>query len=116
MLLIFIPAYGLVYTFRTRERGLPGVAVIVEKEERPFRGAFYTWVEFAGRRCRVIVPKDIWREIRPGANLDILYDPEQPGQLQHVHTAATPHATLIYASLMVLGLLFGAVAWRLWFV
>ena len=115
LLIIALPAWGLLYRFRSRERGVGGVATIIEKEERPFRGDFHTWVEFAGYRCRVIVTKEKWKEIRPGASLEIRYDPEKPGQITHEMTPAWPRGTLVFSVLIAFGLLIAAAAWRLWF-
>ena len=113
--MIALPAWGLVYRSRSRERGVAGVATIIEKEERPFRGDFHTWVDFAGYRCRVIVTKEKWKELRPGGNLDIRYDPEKPGQITYEVTASWPHQTVIFSALIAVGLLIAAAAWRLWF-
>ncbi|MBY0505650.1 MAG: hypothetical protein K2X03_17180 [Bryobacteraceae bacterium] len=115
LLMIVVPTWGLLYILRSRERGVPGVATIVEKEELPFRGAFHTWVEFAGRRCRITVSKATWREIRPGSTLAIRYDPDRPGEVKHNTAIVSPHATLIYTGLIIFGFLTAAAAWRLWF-
>jgi hypothetical protein len=115
LLFIAIPAWALLQSQRSRERGIPGVAKIVEKEDRPFAGAFHCWVEFAGRRCRVPVNKDTWRALRPGEPLRIRYDPDKPGDIRLFNTDAPPQSTLIYSALMIFGCLVATAAWRLWF-
>ena len=115
LIFIAVPAWAMINTQRTRERGVPGVATIVEKEELPFKGSFHCWVEFGGRRCRVPLQKDIWRALRRGEALNIVYDPERPGQVTYGKKSTAPYATLIYSSLIAFGILTATAAWRLWF-
>lgn len=115
LIFIAVPAWAMINTQRTRERGVPGVATIVEKEELPFKGSFHCWVEFGGRRCRVPLQKDIWRALRRGEALNIVYDPERPGQVTYGKMSNAPYATLIYSSLIAFGVLTATAAWRLWF-
>ena len=115
LILIAIPAWAMLNTQRTRERGVPGIATIVEKEEFPFKGSFHCWVDFGGRRCRVPLNKDIWRALRRGEALNIVYDPERPGQMTYGKINKAPYATLIHTSLIAFGILTATAAWRLWF-
>ena len=119
LLLIAIPSWGLLQNLRSRERGLPGEATIIEKEERPFKGIFYAWVDFGGRRSRVPVPKELWKDLVRGDSLDIRYDAERPGELTHGTTNRNvhgwPHANLIWSGVMALGVIIAIIAWRLWF-
>ena len=115
LILIAVPAWAILHSQRDRERGVPGVATIVEKEERPFKGSFHCWVEFGGRRCRVPIQKDDWRALKRGETVNILYDPEKPGHVSYGKIAGAPYAMLIYTSLIAFGLLTATAAWRLWF-
>ena len=115
LILIAVPAWVLLDTQRRRERGVPGIATIVEKEELPFKGAFHCWVDFGGRRCRVTLKKDTWRASRRGEPINIHYDPEKPGQVTYGARKGAPFATLVYSALIGFGLLTATAAWRLWF-
>ena len=114
LLLIAIPAWALIDNQRARERGIAAIATIVEKEERPFKGGFHCWVEFAGRRSRVAVKKEVWRAVRPGESLNIRYDPEKPGQLTH-GIPNPPRSAKLHGGLLLAGLGAAVIAWRLWF-
>jgi len=115
LLLIVIPALVWYYSAHLRERAGAGVATIVEKEELPFRGDFHAWVEFAGRRCRMTIPKDTWRELRPGSTLKIRYDPEKPGEVSYAAAGSGTLTNWVCGVLILAGFGVAAIAWRLWF-
>lgn len=112
--MIAVSAWALIDFMRTRERGIAGVGIIVEKEDRPFKGTFHCWVEFAGRRCRVPINKDEWRDLRAGQPLDIRYDPQVPGNVIH-GAPAVPPSTRIHAAILLVGFAVAAFAATLWF-
>ena len=114
LLMIAVPSWALLDNLRARERGVAGVGIIIEKEERPFKGRFHCWVEFAGRRCRVPIKRSIWRSLRAGESLDIRYDPQTPGKVIHGRFVA-PRSTVVYGALLVVGFGIAVVAGLLWF-
>jgi len=114
-LMIVIPAWAWYYAANVREAGVPAVATVVEKEEHPFRGEFHAWVEFAGRRCRMAIPRDTWRELRPGSTVKIQYDPEKPGKVMLASSGALTGESWAYGALILGGFGVAVVAWRLWF-
>ncbi len=113
--MIVIPAWAWYYAAHLRQAGAPGVATVIEKEERPFRGDFHAWVEFAGRRCRMAIPQETWRELRPGSTLTIHYDPEKPGEVIFASSGALAGESWAYGALILGGFGVAVVAWRLWF-
>ena len=115
LIFIAVPAWAMLNTKRNRERRVPGIATIVETEELPFKGSFHCWVDFGGKRCRIPLPKDIWRALRRGEPLSVVYDPEKPGQVSYGKVSRAPYVTLIYSAAIAFGLLTATAAWRLWF-
>lgn len=114
-LLISVPTWVLVHVLRSRNQGLPAVATVVEKEEHPFRGHFHCWVQFAGRRCRIVVKKEHWRSVRMGQPIDIRYDPDKPGVIRHGKPEAVWLKVLMCSTLILLGLGGAIGAGALWY-
>ncbi len=115
LLLISVPTWVLFHALRTRRGGIPGVATVVEKEEHPFRGNFHCWVQFAGRRCRIVVQRKSWRNIRTGESIDIRYDPDKPGVIRHGNAKGVWPKILLCSTLIALGIAGGVGAGLLWY-
>jgi hypothetical protein len=113
LLMIAVPSWALIDNLRARERGVAGVGIIVEKEERPFKGTFHCWVEFAGRRCRVPINKETWRSLRTGEPLHIRYDPQVPGNVIHGEPVVPP-STMLHGAVLLAGFGIAIVACMLW--
>lgn len=115
LLLVAIPAWVLMQALRNRRGGVPGVATVVEKEEHPFRGNFHCWVQFAGRRCRIVIRRENWRSVRNGDPIDIRYDPDKPGVIRHGKPGGIWGKVLLCVTLIALGIAGAVGAGLLWY-